>query len=259
MKHMVSALLLAGALAGTANAQIGSITTQSGKAYEQFVLKTNTLMYTDRTYTFRTVPTELNNQIAIRTANEDKRFSGTSPLLTFQLLQDSTVYVLYTNLNSTIETAWLNAGNGWIADTFTVPTALTGAERDRLVKHKAFAAGLVVLNGNAGTSENNSMYNVVVVPSNAPPPITTVPATYGQTVYMAVGTNTPVAKISLFIDNDMDWVDQRKSRPGASLGPYVELVWTQKEPIPAGTYNMRIESCSPTNVCTNINVTVSRQ
>ena len=125
-------------------------------------------MYSDRTYTFGSIPSVFSNQTAIRTANDDKLTSASSPLLSFTLNQDANVYILYTNVNSNLESTWLTSSNGWLQDSFTVPSNLGGSEATRLVKHKFFPQGsAITLNGNGGLSSTNSMYTVVVVPGVA--------------------------------------------------------------------------------------------
>src|SRR5262249_34570514 len=117
---------------------ISNLSVTSGKNYQQFSLASGSGMYTDRAYAFGTVPGTLSGQIGIRTANDDKVISSSSPLISFTVNQDSMVYILYTNVNSTIDATWLTSPNGWTLDSFTVPSTLNGAEANRLVKHKFF-------------------------------------------------------------------------------------------------------------------------
>ena len=77
-------------------------------------------MYTDRSYEFTSIPNVLLNETAIRTANTDK-FSTTSnaDFITFAVNQDVNIYILYTNIRSSVEKDWLNESNGWVLEDYT--------------------------------------------------------------------------------------------------------------------------------------------
>ncbi|MGB0910807.1 MAG: cadherin-like domain-containing protein, partial [Nitrospirales bacterium] len=146
--------------------RIENITVGSESVYPTFALAEGALMYTDRPFTFQApIPAVLEGQLAIRTANLDK-FSSTeeTAFLQFDVTQDVEVYLLYTNVNTTLETDWLEEGEGWELQNFTVPCSLNGVERNRVVRKKSFPAGPIRLPGNGSITGTSSMYHVVVVP-----------------------------------------------------------------------------------------------
>ena len=154
--------------ATTSSATGGLVSNTFPSAYTWAVLSAGTMMYIDRTYTFNApVPAALDGEVVLQTANNDKMSSTSVPnFVSFTVNQDATVYVLYTNVNTTLEADWLNGANGWTPEAFTVPTSLPAGESARLVQSKFFASGsAVTLPGNGATSGTSSMYNIVVVPS----------------------------------------------------------------------------------------------
>ncbi len=139
----------------------------SGKAYEWITLQADAEMYIDRTYVCTSVDTELDGAVCLRTANDDKLFSTASTLVSFTVNEDAYVYVIYTNMNTAIESDWCNEGNGWEVSSYSVETDLAGDEAVREVRRQHVSAGtLVELPGNGGTSATCSMYNVAVVPGD---------------------------------------------------------------------------------------------
>lgn len=116
---------------------------------------TNTC-YTDRDFTFSSVPAALVGATFIRTANDDKRATA-SPLLSFSIDRAATVYV---GLDQRVSKP------SWMSD-FTKTTdtlAFSGTGTGTLeLYQKSFPAGVVQLgpNGSNGTS-SVSMYTVVV-------------------------------------------------------------------------------------------------
>jgi hypothetical protein len=167
---------------------ISNLSVMSGKIYQPSSLTSGSMVFTDRGYTFGTIPSALSGQLSIRTANDDKATSPSSPLVTFTVNQDSWVYILYTNFNSTIDTTWLTSANSWTLDSFNVPSTLNGTEANRLVRHKFYKQNsTVILNGNGGLSDTNSMYTVVIVPGSAtsvtsPPSVSITAPSEGATV-----------------------------------------------------------------------------
>ena len=102
-------------------------------------------MYIDRTYRFSSpIPGSINGQLTLRTANDDKFSSANATHVSFTVNQASTVYVLYTTFNTTLESTWLTYANGWSLEDYTVPTNLPGGEAARKVLKKTFAAGATV-------------------------------------------------------------------------------------------------------------------
>ena len=145
---------------------VSDLVVASGEPYQWFNLASGQNMYIDRTYRFGSpIPASINGQFTLRTANDDKFSSANATHVSFTVNQASTVYVLYTTVNTTLWSTWLTDANGWSLENYTVPTNLPGAEAARKVRKKTFAAGATVtLNGNGSTNNISSMYNVVVVP-----------------------------------------------------------------------------------------------
>jgi len=120
---------------------------------EEDGLTVGAVQYTDRTYTFSSVPALVQSATYIRTANNDKLATGSS-FLRFSVNQDCVVYVAMDNRLG--PASWM----GGFADSGRDLAA--GGETYRLYS-KACAAGPVVLGGNEGVSQS-SMYGVVLVP-----------------------------------------------------------------------------------------------
>jgi len=145
---------------------VSNLTVASGRATEWIDLDTGEALYTDRSYTFTSVPATWQGQAALRTANDDKYSSASNPsFITFTLSQEATVYVVYTTVNTTLSTTWCTTANGWLSESLTVGTSLPGSESTRVVRSKVFPAGPVSLGGNGSTSGTSSMYHVVVIPT----------------------------------------------------------------------------------------------
>lgn len=139
----------------------------SSNSYQWKTLNNNSLMYTDRSHIFTTIPTEYQGAYYLQSSNADKGFSSSSNLISFKALQDLKVYVAYTDENSTIS-SWLG---GWTKNQPEMPTSLTGHEDPRLVAVKTFSAGeTVTLKGNGGTANETSNYNVLVKPTTGVEP-----------------------------------------------------------------------------------------
>jgi len=137
--------------------QITNIVVSNGKTYEKDSLASGKLVYTDRSYTFTSVPAAYEGQEFIRTANNDKR-ARDADFLTFTLTRDATLYVAY-DVRATRLPAWLDGS--W---TDTGDTIGTSDVTRRLYK-KEFAAGTVTLGGNAMAPMRHakSNYNVIAV------------------------------------------------------------------------------------------------
>jgi hypothetical protein len=136
---------------------ISNITAASGKAYQAVTngLVSGAGVYTDRDYTFTTVPSSLNKATYIKTANDDKSQTSTT-FLRFTTNQNTTVYVAY-DIRATSLPAWLSS---WTNAGITLGTTDTNLR----LYSKGFPAGTVTLGGNAATIEDSSMYSVIVVP-----------------------------------------------------------------------------------------------
>ncbi|MBI2100713.1 MAG: right-handed parallel beta-helix repeat-containing protein [Candidatus Vogelbacteria bacterium] len=140
---------------------ISNLVASTGKIPQIGTLNLGQLLYTDRTYTFTSVPAAYQNKTYIRTANDDKSVTA-SNYLTFTVSAPADVYVVYDNNLSA--PAWLA---GWTLTGDTIGTN-DGNPGTRKIYKKSFAAGQVVLGGNNGASGSN--YNVVVSGSGASGP-----------------------------------------------------------------------------------------
>ncbi|MBD3242686.1 MAG: hypothetical protein GF331_18995 [Chitinivibrionales bacterium] len=160
-------------------ALVESFTCAGAGAYVWSTLATGTDIYTDRDYTYTSVPAAMEGQPVLRTAMDDKNSDAADPdYISFTLTDDATVYVLYTAVNATLETTWLNGAHGWTKETYTVGTTIPGAgEADRTVASRHVSGGSTVnLGGHGATASATSMYTVVVVPgevTGAKPPRST--------------------------------------------------------------------------------------
>ncbi|MCK4814400.1 hypothetical protein KA005_01410, partial [bacterium] len=129
---------------------------QKGYTVEYDSLSVGQLIYTDRTYTFTSVPASYQGETYIQTANDDKGSTGTS-FLTFDVNKDCTVYVAHDDTITT-KPSWLS--------TFTdTGENLVSSDSSKTLSlySKNFSTGTVTLGGNEGGG-SSSMYSVVVVP-----------------------------------------------------------------------------------------------
>ena len=164
---------------------ITSLTVGSGRTYELFPIKGGESMYIDRNFVFTSpIPAAIDNQLAIRPANDDK-FSSTSDanFISFDVDRNVTIYLLYSGVNTSLEADWLNDTNGWESADFTVPTSLTGVERNRRVRMKDFSVGRIGLPGNGGNDVFSSMYHIVVVEQKSTEKLITDPIVASEKNY----------------------------------------------------------------------------
>jgi chitodextrinase len=127
--------------------------------YEWDVLMVGKTAYSDRSYTFSSVPLQYQQLAFMRTKNDDKLSSGNS-FLTFAIDQDSTVYVAYDSRNTT--PSWLS---GWASTGESLGIDESSAQTTQLNLYKKdFPAGTVNIGGN---EYGNSMYIIVVEPQSA--------------------------------------------------------------------------------------------
>ena len=139
----------------------------SERPYQWQLLQPERKMYVDRSdFLFVEVPSELEDQPLLVTANDDKGSNADDQdFISFRMQQDTMVYVLYTTNNAELEDAWLSAENGWVAEEAVASTTLPINEKARYIRSKLYEAGSTVqLGGNGGTNYNTSMYNVAVAP-----------------------------------------------------------------------------------------------
>jgi hypothetical protein len=111
-------------------------------------------VYTDRAYTYSTVPVAYQNKTFIQTRNDDKYATGDS-FLTFTINRECTVYVAHDDV-ITSKPAWLST----FVDTGS--NLVTSNPATYSLYSKDFSAGTVTLGGNAGGG-TSSMYTVVII------------------------------------------------------------------------------------------------
>jgi len=140
----------------TAPLKISNLTVTSGRAYQVIPngLQPGAKGYIDRAYTYKTIPTTLNNVTYLQTANDDKNSSGPS-FLSFDVNQSVTVYVAH-DIRITPKPAWLAA---------FLPTgeALVTTDTTLNLFSRSFSTGTITLGGNHETTSGLSMYTVAVV------------------------------------------------------------------------------------------------
>lgn len=250
---MMAMLLLLGSV-GITVAQTVTVTNViavSGKTYTVGTLNVGQLVYTDRSYTFASVPASLQGVSYIRTANEDKDSAGSNTaFLSFDIAQAATVYVGHDD-RITTKPAWLST----FADTGMDMTSTDGMTQWSLYR-KDFTAGIVTLGGN-NTSSGNSMYVVVIAPQTTTPPALALNPAYWLKV--TVPLTGAIVQADLFIDTDTVPVQTQKARANTTLGPNIDMFWTQSTPIPAGTYRMRVKACTVAAVCAENAIAVTTQ
>ena len=144
---------------------VSDLVVANGKAYEWFDAALAQQPYIDRQYVITALDASLQGAICLRTANDDKQSATASTLVSFKVNEDAHVYVIYTNVNTTLEADWCNSANGWSDDSSQFEIDLAGNEAVRVLRRKFVAAGTVLnLPGNGGLNATCSMYNVIVVP-----------------------------------------------------------------------------------------------
>ena len=123
--------------------------------------------YTDRTYTFTNVPTQYIGLNMIKTPNDDLNLTNATDYMTFQLQNDSTVYVAYDRRATSLPN-WLS---GFTDTGDTINTSLS-TQQFLKVYRKNYAAGECVDFGanKAPGFSGGTVSNYVVFSSiNAPP------------------------------------------------------------------------------------------
>jgi len=133
--------------------------------YTTGTLQGGKLVYGDRTYTFvdtsaEPCPSDLRNQIYVRTLQADRNSTGTS-FLGFNVNMEVRVYVALCD-QITAPPSWLQT-QGWQKTGAKLFTTDPTPGRDLYLKQ--FPAGRVTLGGNwqAGMPPGRSMYTVVVL------------------------------------------------------------------------------------------------
>ncbi|MEM3094504.1 MAG: dockerin type I domain-containing protein, partial [Nitrososphaera sp.] len=158
---------------------ISNLTVASGKPYQVVKngLISDALVYTDRSYSFTSIPSTMTQATYIKTANDDKARTEES-FLSFSVNQPVTIYVAY-DARATALPDWLL---GWTSTNQTLGTTDVGLK----IYTKDFPAGSLTLGGNlsGGATGASSNYSVVVVARGSgsqPTPTSTPTATPSPT------------------------------------------------------------------------------
>jgi hypothetical protein len=136
---------------------ITNIASTTGRTYTLGKLVTGTTYYTDRTYTTKSVPGELNNAEFIKTPNDDK-FNNTNNLFSFTLNQSATVYIAY-DPRATVLPAWLSGFNKLALQIGINDPKITYMN----VYSKTYPAGKVTLGGNLQSPAKGALNNYFVL------------------------------------------------------------------------------------------------
>ncbi len=136
----------------------------TGRPYSLSTSKGGALYYIDRSYTISSLPSNLDNQPMIRTANDDK-YVTTTPHLKFSVNQPAVIFVGY-DKRATALPAWLSDGT-WVYTSETLSVSDSAASPMKVFS-KSVEAGQVVLGGNhaGGNTGAQSNYLVIIRPSS---------------------------------------------------------------------------------------------
>ena len=118
------------------------------------------MVYSDRTFSYKDpIPASLKGQVAIRTCNDDKNWTG-GTLFSFKINKTATVYIARDPRSPSLP-SWMS---GWKKSIYRLQTA----DGVRDLYYKAYSAGTVSLGGNRESSMPaiGSMYSVIVVPGS---------------------------------------------------------------------------------------------
>jgi putative heme-binding domain-containing protein len=139
---------------------IRDVRARSGREYEVQAggLRPGAMIFSDRSYRFRSVPAELMGADMIRTANNDEGVQGTD-WLRFELVVPATV-VVGLDERTAVVPSWLER------DYDPMPELLEADHWRMRLYRRSFPAGPVVLGGNTedGRSGGKSHYSVLVLP-----------------------------------------------------------------------------------------------
>jgi hypothetical protein len=182
-----------GSLSSHATAQlISNLIVNNSTGYNMpYVVHTNTfapgaVMYLDRTYTLTTVPSIVNNQTWIQTANNDKAvLPGSSNFMSFTVTQSAKVYVAHDS-HITVRPTWLTQN---FMDTGVEVTSQQSSLGHFELFVNSYPAGASVTLGSnipTGGSTANSMYTVIVVPTTTDTTAPTAPSTLQATCNRAI-------------------------------------------------------------------------
>ena len=139
---------------------ISNLIVASGQSYvvPAAGLRAGSRVYTDRSFTFTTVPANVEGAAFIQTANNDKAATN-SGFLSFHVNQPVTVYVAH-DVRITSKPSWLGTFTDTGKDLVTSDAILPLFAR-------AFPVGTITLGGNGGS--DMSMYSVIVQGQNTNP------------------------------------------------------------------------------------------
>ncbi|MBA4156452.1 MAG: S8 family peptidase [Gemmatimonadetes bacterium] len=172
----------------TSSLSISKVSTSTGESYRVVSdgLKKGVRQFSDRSFTFTSVPSALNGATYLQTSNDDKNAAvGSSSFLSFRLSTDAVVYVAHDDRLS--RPSWL----GSFTDSgLKIRTDEDGTTRSYTLFRKTFAAGTVTLGSNMRTSQDGSMYSVAVV--EAPMNATTTSSTLLSRAVTTTGKTYPV-------------------------------------------------------------------
>jgi hypothetical protein len=164
----------------------------------QFNLQVGDFTYGDRfgeNDTILSLPSYLLGNCWIRTANDSKTYHN-DPLVTFNFNVEGDAYVYVTHDVRVARASWLSTSNGWVQMAENVLTNEPGFPKIRTFTlwRKAYSAGETVSLGqnSPDTTNNQSMYLVVVTPQVDPPPATNTPVPPATNTPVPPATNTPV-------------------------------------------------------------------
>ena len=140
-----------------AAALVTNVSANSGKSYAVTDLAAGKLMYTDRSYKITSVPSVLAGASLVQTSNDDKWSTSTS-LLSFDLSQQSTIYVAYDPRGTSLP-SWLS---GW--QKLTEKLGVDDSQISSMnLYSKTFAAGKVTLGGNMASPADGAQTNYLVI------------------------------------------------------------------------------------------------
>ncbi len=142
---------------GLISSTLTNLSVNSSRSYVLDKLAVGVLHYTDRSYTVTSVPAYLNNEVMIRTPNDDKT-NTLSSLITFQLNRPATVYIAYdpraTSLPGWLSTYQKLTNNIGVTD---------GSISSLQLYSKQFPAGVLTLGGNLASPASGAMTGYFVV------------------------------------------------------------------------------------------------
>jgi len=139
--------------------------------YTWTTLSNGTKAFVDRTYTYSSIPAQLEGIAVLQTKNDDKTVINDN-FINFDINTSANVYVAYDTGIATLPT--------WLSSWSNTGLTIVASDATRALYSKNFSAGTVTLGGNEGTS-NRSNYTILVEDPN------------GSTITPVTGVATPIA------------------------------------------------------------------